>query len=589
MPTKTKSLGKGLSALLSDPAPVGTPSLQFIQIKDIVPNPLNPRKEFDQNGIDELTDSILKLGVIQPITVRPKGDKYELICGERRYRAALSVNACHKERNIIPASVRNLTDAEALECMITENLQRKDVHPMEEADAFKMMLDRMNYTIPDIAAKIGKPESFVHRRLQLMKLTPDLLTILQKNELPIGHAELLSRLEEIDQQQWFDKQFNHHNHWNSGPGTLKDLKGWFDTNTNKLLSEAPFDIQLTGLGTIREIACTVCPNNTSVLKGLFPDSPEEAICTFKTCYRDKCLQHMSREVEKALSDPDIILIYDRYGTSDFRDKLLAEGVSVLKQWDDYRLVQKPNLQEDLAELDRDDYDSDEEYQTEVDEVTANYQDDLKEFNENNADVKRAFDIYSGKYTYIKLTSKGVSSSGVSQDVKTSIADLESKRKRGIELDQEKIMKRLVEHMRIVPPMRNEPKLTRIEEDCLIALAFDNNGAGDEIYKLLGLKTSAGGYFSVYDKGHEIVEAIANATHQVRSAIVRKAIYYHYTSINPKALSGGIIFHLAKDWCPGELSQFQTEQFGIRQRREANIDQKITALKKPAETEETING
>ena len=136
------------------PTPAALPSLEFLPINDIIPSPLNPRKEFDEVEIQSLAESIAKIGLIQPITVRktviPGGIGYELICGERRWRASKLAGLTE-----IPASVRDVSDKEAMELMVTENLQRKDVHPMEETNAFLFMMDKMDYNIADIAAKIG--------------------------------------------------------------------------------------------------------------------------------------------------------------------------------------------------------------------------------------------------------------------------------------------------------------------------------------------------------------------------------------------------------------------------------------------------
>lgn len=134
--------------------------LKMLKLAHITPSPTNPRKTFDEDTIDELAKSIFEKGVISPIMVRPLGkETYELVCGERRYRASLSVHAEHKDRNTIPAYIRDMSDDEALELQITENLQRKDVHPMEEAAAFKTLVER-NHPAEEISNRLGKSVYF---------------------------------------------------------------------------------------------------------------------------------------------------------------------------------------------------------------------------------------------------------------------------------------------------------------------------------------------------------------------------------------------------------------------------------------------
>lgn len=566
--------GKGLAALLDDAPDKNEPSLKFIKIADITPNPLNPRKTFDQASMDELVASVLKVGVIQPITVRERGGKYELVCGERRYQAALSVNAAFKDRNTIPASIRQLTDQQAMELMVTENLQRKDVHPMEEADAFKFMMDNMFYTVPDIAAKIGKPEPFVNRRLQLLNLTEDLVKIFRTEELPVGHAELLSRLEPVDQQMWHDKKYAGPQ-YNAGAGTLKELKSWLKDYTATELSKAPFDIAEEGIGTIRSIACTNCPNNTAVMNLLFPDSPENAICTFKACYRDKCEQNLVRQLEIALSDPEMVLVYDSYSSNGMYEKLKADGYQVLKGWNEFTPVSEPDLQDWLDSVDRDDFDTEEEYQVELTEANANYADEVKEFQERSDKRKRAFDTYSGKYLWVEIkesnrsTQTGSSPTNGRADL---VANVDQKKKRGLELDQEKIMKRIVDRIKELQYTKEPTSadLSTVEMDCLVALAFDKSGSGDIVKEGLGL----GKNFYSYNEGPRVVEAVKNASPELRALIIRRALYYQHTSITPNSMSGGVIFHLAKDWCPDELKTFTDEQNAIKVRREARLDQKI---------------
>jgi ParB/RepB/Spo0J family partition protein len=577
----TTKKGKGLAALLEDAETQSSErSLKFIKIKDIVPNPLNPRKDFEQGAMEELMASILKIGVIQPITVRPFGDKYELVCGERRYRAALSVNAAHKERNEIPASIRNLTDEEAMELMVTENLQRKDVHPMEEADAFQFMMEKMKYTITDIAAKIGKAEPFVLRRLQLRKLVADLQAIFITGVLPIGHAELLSKLETEDQQAWY-KDYTDGLSYNGMPN-MKKLKQWLQSNTQNELSKAPFDINadFTGRDTVRSIACTQCPNNTAVSCTLFPEDPTDAICTFKACYKSKAEAAFSENLKNALADKTVLLFGYSYGAE--MKKYIEKGYTCLMEYDHFSMVYGVPDPDDMN-LDRDDYESDEEYQEELELAKQNYAAEVEEFESNKGAYSSGFMMTGhnrGQYIFYTLKAN-VSGAVVSEagTNKQQIEQIEEKRKRGLELDQEKVMKKVVDLMKVSPISKETTSsvLSKQEGDCLIALAYEFLGYGDiqkEIAKLLGLDKS----YATYNRGPEIVEAISKASDSVRALIVRAGLLNHYQSINPRGLGGGVIFHLACDWLGDQYKDILAEQEAVRVKRETRLNEKIAELK-----------
>ncbi|HEY4326140.1 MAG TPA: ParB/RepB/Spo0J family partition protein [Mucilaginibacter sp.] len=559
------------------------PILENLHLSAIVPSPLNPRKEIDQQAINELAESIEKVGLIQPIVVRKKAGEpgvYELICGERRFLASKIVNERNPKRETIAASIRTLNDAEAMECMITENLQRKDVHPLEEANAFKLMIDHMNYTITDISAKIGKNEPFVNRRLQLINLIPDLKLIFHTGELPIGHAELLSRLEPLDQTLFYNNKFGNSS-YNSGAGTLRELKNWLNNNTNKELSKAIFDLSEENLGTIRCIACTNCPNNTSVSNSiLFPDSTEEATCTFKACFQDKTKQYFNRELEVALKNPDIIIVCDSYGENEITKSLKAQGYTVYFRYSDYSTLGAiPELKDFTEDIDRDDYETEEDYQHDINSANTQFEAELNEYNENAETYKKAFDVNSGRYIYVQLTEKSRSSNCDSPGVENSrnelVAKIEQKRTRGRELDQEKIMKRLVDHVKELPITKQPtaPDLTPEELNGLIALAFENVGYGERkksMLEALGLPKD----YSDYHKGPETVRAISKASNEARAFVVRLALLNKFSNIAPTSISGGVMFHIAKSWCPEEFDEMVKDQGGVRQRREAKLDSKL---------------
>ncbi len=190
MPIK-QALGRGLSALIPDISrsssiPTVTQNTLEIQIDKIQPNPGQPRKEFGQEKLRELMDSIKDRGILQPILVRQIGDRYEIIAGERRYRAAKALGL-----NKIPALIKNAPAGESLQLALIENLQREDLNPIEEARAYQKLQEEFHLTQESIAKAVGKDRSSVANALRLLSLPEKILNKLLSNQLTAGHAKVL--------------------------------------------------------------------------------------------------------------------------------------------------------------------------------------------------------------------------------------------------------------------------------------------------------------------------------------------------------------------------------------------------------------
>lgn len=197
-----KALGKGLGALISKqtiaspkPNPAAGESVHHLPVHQIVPSPLQPRKHFDPAKLEELADSIRARGLIEPLVVRPQGDAYELIAGERRWRAAQIVGLPE-----IPVIVRHATDREVLELALIENLQRADLNPVEEARAFRELIQRYQLTQEDLAQHIGRSRVAIANTLRLLDLVEDGLHCLARGQITPGHARALLGLDSHEKQ-----------------------------------------------------------------------------------------------------------------------------------------------------------------------------------------------------------------------------------------------------------------------------------------------------------------------------------------------------------------------------------------------------
>ncbi|WP_306259269.1 ParB/RepB/Spo0J family partition protein [Pararhizobium sp. IMCC21322] len=192
-----KRLGRGLAALLGDvdtdaEAVERARSQRRVPIEFVTPNPNNPRRSFAADDLEDLTRSVREKGIVQPILVRPQPGKpisdnrYEIIAGERRWRAAQAAGL-HE----IPVLIQAVSDKEALELAIVENVQRSDLNPIEEARGYQQLLDGFDYTQQDLATVIGKSRSHVANTLRLLKLPDGVQKLLQDGELTAGHAKIL--------------------------------------------------------------------------------------------------------------------------------------------------------------------------------------------------------------------------------------------------------------------------------------------------------------------------------------------------------------------------------------------------------------
>lgn len=182
-----RRLGKGLEALISTDVSKEKEKVEKIKITDIIPNPFQPRKRFDEEKLDELVNSIQEKGVIQPILVRPVETGYEIVAGERRWRAAQKVQA-----EDIPAIVRkDIDDANSLEISLIENIQREELNPIEEATAYQELIGRFEYTLDKVGQMMGKDKTTISNSLRLLTLSEDIRKFIEEGKLSTGHAKAI--------------------------------------------------------------------------------------------------------------------------------------------------------------------------------------------------------------------------------------------------------------------------------------------------------------------------------------------------------------------------------------------------------------
>ena len=281
-----------------------------VPISVLVESATNPRKRFDEKNLEELAASMQAQGVLAPLLVRElEENKYEVVAGARRLRAAKLA-----ELEALPIRVVKLTDAEAIEVLVVENLQREDIHPLEEALGFRSLLElgEPTYTIANISARAGKSEAYVYGRIKLTDLIPPVAEAFLKDRITIGHALLIAKLPASQQQEAFAAAFR--GMWTSEGNSqvlipVRELAAWIESNILLQLASAPFDKQDETL--VSEAgSCGNCPKRTGFNKLLFADVRKDS-CTDPLCFRSKIDAHVKKTLE---TKPKLVQISSAWNT-----------------------------------------------------------------------------------------------------------------------------------------------------------------------------------------------------------------------------------------------------------------------------------
>jgi ParB family chromosome partitioning protein len=265
-------------------------AFQYLAIDQIHESTTNPRRTFDEAKLYELAESIKHNGLIQPITVRPNNQGFEIVAGARRYRAAQLA-----ELFSVPARIVEIDDAKALEWQLVENSQRVDVHPYEEAQGFQRLLDIPGYDVAALVEKSGKSASHVYARLSLLQLIPTVAEAFTQDRITASHANLIARLPHESQAAAFQQCWR--KDWQDKEPHLlpaKHLAAWIQTNLYLSLADAPFDREDPTLNPTAG-ACVTCPRRSGHNTSLFCDVQGDQ-CLDSTCYHSKVEAFLDREI-----------------------------------------------------------------------------------------------------------------------------------------------------------------------------------------------------------------------------------------------------------------------------------------------------
>lgn len=526
----------------------------------------NPRKTFDETELEELACSIAEKGVIQPIVVRRKGDRYELVCGERRFRASLLA-----EQQTIPACIRELTDEEAEEFAITENLQRKDVAPMEEARAFARLIETGKYDIAALVTKFGKSDPFVRSRIKLVELILPFQTLLEKEEINLGVANTLSNytsdLQETIYNEHFHEDCSPYSSWlDKRPVQLqKAIENAYSTRLEKYF----FD----------KGECVNCPFNTKNFL-LFSEEDAVQMCTKQNCLHTKNVEFVySKAISMQQENPQMCFCKDTtWATNEaVVNRLIEEGYEIQRvnlvtdyQDEEPTMPQREEFEEeeDFAEA-LSDY---EEERTEYQEALAE-RDSLLEQGKLKAFIQ--IEKFNVRVAYSEISNAMLDSSssesgriGNAVRVNPEIIKLQNKMIRNNELCGEKIEANLKEELKAVQVQGKS--ISELEE--ALMYLFMCRKVRQENYPLLGFEKD------VYKLKYTDCLALSDAQ---KAIIIREYVVKHlgelYLSSNVINEDNALVAFM-NEHVQDKVTMIFNEQEAAYKKRNERLEERITAMK-----------
>lgn len=399
--------------------------MKSLLLSNIKESDKNPRKIFNDDHLHELAQSILEKGVLQPIIVRPVGKNYEIIAGSRRFRACKIAKL-----KSIPCLIReDLTDEEAFDLMITENLQREDVSPVEEARAFVELI-KMKNDYASLAIRFGKSEVYIRQRVKLNELIDEFMYMLDNEYISLSAAMEIAKLPSDLQRVLFEK-----NDYSAGHMRNPKLRIVIE-QINRLtpkLSDAPFDLKSKDL--IKKAGpCTTCPKNTGSDLLLFSEESEK-MCMDPECFSNKRNIHITNEIKRVLSEDNGTIIgyrsWDSYRFSDEIKKLIEENIPVVEVNGD--IIEMPDPP-DKSDFDMEDPEEKEDYNDQL----KQYNEEVEEYKEKLKSDKLKYALFvvgddAGKIIPFIPYSNFNSGSNSSSESAISAGELKDKIRRNNEL------------------------------------------------------------------------------------------------------------------------------------------------------------
>lgn len=546
-----------------------------VALANIQPSSYNPRKNFDEASLAELSESIRRQGVLQPIGVRPIADTdcFEIVFGERRYRASLMA-----ELENIPAIILNVSDETAEEMAITENLQRKDVTPIEEADAYQKLIESGRHDIQSLAAQFGKSENYIRTRLKFVSLIPEIADLLERDELTVSVASAICRYSADIQQQVYEKHLkeaNDHNSWRGLKAT--EVAKYIERDFTADLSRYSFDKTL----------CLSCPHNTNNMT-LFCESGC-GNCANRSCLAEMNTSYLTEEAVKFVEQyPTVSLCHQEYNyNKDVVERLTAMGyeVEVLKTYAT-AFPETPETPE------KEEYDTAEEYEQayrEYEQDFSDYAEECRAIHDRSAtgEIKLYIRIEQKEIVLCYLRNATANADEATEKTLSPVEKLEKQDKRNKEIALEKTVEDTKKQ--ILEVDMSESKFTA-DEDRMIYF-FLLSSLRREHFETFGIEKKET-YHYLTDE--EKMNIIANLSAKQKAIIRRDFLIANFKGAYGGNAIASLLLDFAGKHMPDELDNIKKGYNEVYEKRHKRIEERKAALmvqeqakqSETAETEET---
>jgi ParB/RepB/Spo0J family partition protein len=488
--------------------------------------------EVTDDALRELAASIQQYGVIHAILVRPhpeKADLYQLICGERRYRASLLAG-----KTSIPAQVAEVSDETAIGMQAIENIERVDIHALNECKGYRVMLENnSNLTTADLAQRFAKSETYILQRLKLNDLVREFKKDFYEDRINLGHAIILARLTPADQRETRERLMRR----SEELGTVKDLQEFVDSNIMNSLSSAPFDKADATL-IPKAGACLTCPKRSGASPLLFAEIKDKDTCADRGCFFTKCRKFLAKKTRDLIdTQPDVVFLTDYSQPEDeILDMLAEHKLLPLREHSDF------------------------------------YKGDI-----GGAKVKGLWisGPRAGHLDTVFLPKQSKATPKNEKEArKEQVEKIRFRMARGKELDREKVYGRILDTLHKHPSQKKgfDKKLLPDEEVLLWYIVFDKAGfnASGELARFLG----------VSDKRdpEKVYDALKNLKPEGKAFLLRKIMMDQYGGNYPDSPYGHIIYKVAKAYGDIDIAGFEKEQTEICAKREERAKSRIRDLK-----------
>lgn len=569
----------------------------MIPLSQIVSDPNQPRKFFDMNELIGLSKSIIQYGVIEPIMVRPiPGDLYMVVFGDRRFRASLIAQEGGHNISEIQSMIRELTDAEALEMQLTENLQRHNPHPIEDAHSFKVMLAN-GYSVEEIALRVAKSDKFVAMRLMLNDLSPRFQEMFFANKMSLGQAVMLCKVPSEAQEAIFEEEVR--DNWKEDPDFMLDDIEHMVKREAKNLDSAKFKTE--DLDLYPEMgACGTCKWNSANSLSLFIDENKSRICGNAVCFNIKTTRAYKQRIEEVMTDPSIVFVagghYTKEDEQKVKDvekldvKVLPAGtwkrvINNLPSWNDFLEDNEGNF--DPEDESREQFEANVKDEYEVLVVRHNEESKAVEAARAEGKVKKAFIVVGSgmegtiveimpttEQAALELTEGGT---GGNSGVAAEIAEIEKREARAKEIDGEKIWQSVREEMLSRIHLEHGGPLDAIERGAIAAAIYESIGWSEraEFAKnMLKLKEA---------KPILLAKAFEKVTDEQFNMLCRmlmKKLLFPLPGSHLGSLPNYMGFAVAKIYMPVQVADIEANQNVKAKKRAENVKKKIEDLKNP---------